>query len=179
MDAGRPGLFADFSDVALAAASANNAGNPPASSVNINAVTNATPTGAHYAAPSALVMAATLFTPKKTGVMLVSFSFGYTTSGAGTIGLLIQEDTTATAVSGGTLVSTWRIDEGATVSLTGGSPGTIATISKTASGAISSDASFSLIISSTINVPVGFQIVLTTAATLSVMNLSAFVAEQL
>jgi hypothetical protein len=175
MDSGRPGVFADAGEVALAFAGANNAANPV---VNFVTVSDVNPQGAHYAAPSALVMAAASFTPRKSGVCILGFSFAYATSGAGTVGILIQENLGAT-VSGGTPVTGWNIDEGSTVTIAGGAGNsTFATLAKTAAGAVSADAAWTLVQGGfAIGTPIVVSLVVTTAVTLSTMNLCAFIVE--
>lgn len=185
MDAERPGLSVDFSELASARAAINAAENPTSSTVNILSMVAAAPS--NLTAPSAVVLCAGVLTPKTTGVVLVSLSLTYTISGAGTMTAVIQIVPTVTAIAGGTTPSSqiqWHVENGGTaVSLTGGSPTTLATVAKTATASASTDFSYTIPMSAptfpiVIGSQFGIQVVVTSAVNLTSMQLAGYILEQ-
>lgn len=162
------------SELAFDRALANNAQNPVAAEINIAGMVLATPT--NLTAPSSVVLAACLFTPKSSGVLQITFSLAYAISGAGTATFVIQLVPAATAIAGGVVVGGWSVENGGTpVTVAGGSPVALATIPKTASAAASTDITFTVPASG--SGQVGFKILVSSAVNLTAMQLAGSVIE--
>lgn len=142
------------------------------------AVTAGVPQGAHYAAPADIIMSAGLFTVGASGLFLVSFDFFFTDSAADAVSVIPTQYNGATAVTGGTADGGWRIDEGVAVVVTGGSPATIETLTKTVTtGALSSQISATFFSAGTPGSQVAIALLLAATHTLSSMTLNALVLQ--
>ena len=116
-------LLSSAADVASANARAAQGGfGSPVSAMG------ATPSGAHYAAPTALVMAACLVPTGASGLFQVAFNFYFTDSAADTVSIAVHQVAAATAISGGTVQGGWSIDEGTAVVVVGGADALIETL---------------------------------------------------
>jgi hypothetical protein len=172
-------LIATPADVALARALAQSS----VVSSNLAFATAATPAG--LTAPSAVVLAATLFTPMGTSVALVTFDLFYTDSAADTVSVAVSLVPNATAIAGGappTIGEGFLVENGGTaVSVTGGSPITVGTYSKANStGPIATSLSFNLYLTmptSTIGEMYGVVFKISAAHNLSAMTLNTSVSQ--
>jgi hypothetical protein len=178
-EASNVGLAVDIGELALAQASINNAQNPVAAEVNIAGVAAAVPT--NLTAPSAVVLAACLYTPKRTGLMLITYSLQYSISGAGSLVLLFQIVPAATAIAGGAFVGgAFHVENGGTaVSLTGASPATLITVTKTHAAAASTETTYGFPTGGPLHGQLGYQLVVTSAVNITAMIFSASVTELL
>jgi hypothetical protein len=136
--------------------------------------TNAAPQGAHYAGPSGLVMAAALVLVGASGLFTVSFDFYFTDSASDTVSVAVAQVSAATAISGGSQVEGWFVDEGSNVVVTGGGSATIETLTKTVTtGALTAAINASFISAGTPGSQVAIKLLVSATHTLSAMTLNA------
>lgn len=168
-------LAVDASDLALVAARANAAGSELANP-NFSPAIGA-PAG--LTAPSAVVLGAAFFIQKVSTVGTLTGTLQVTLSGAGSLTLLLQVVPTATNISGGTAVDLWRMEDGVTpVVVTGSSPATIATLTKTLpAGGLTDIIPFAIPIGAQVKNVNAYQILVTSSQDLSAMVLSAMLIE--
>ena len=103
---------------------------PAVSTVNFAATTNATPTG--LTAPSGVIVAAGLLLGRgPDGLYDVSFDFYFTDSAADSVSVVATVYVAATAVSNGTIVGGWHIENGGTPISVDGTPIVLETLTKT------------------------------------------------
>lgn len=165
------------SEIALAEARISNAMNPADVADSINPLILAAP--ANLTAPSAVVLAATLFktAPGIRQLSRLSFSLIYTTSGAGSLAIAVKAITNATAFAGGdNTQSKWRFENGGTpVTVTGDAAVTIATPTQSSSGAGAHVLTWSTLDDTPGTMTVGYELVATSAQTITAMVLNATV----
>lgn len=165
------------SELALAEARVNNAMNPTDVSDSINLLIVATP--ANLTAPSAVVLAATLFTtdPGVRQLSRLSFTLQYHTSGAGDLAVAVKEITNATAFAGGdNTQAKWRFENGGTpVTVTGDAPVAIATPTITNAGVGSNVLTWSVVNDTPGDQTVGYTLTVTCGQNLTAMVLTATV----
>jgi hypothetical protein len=174
MDTATPGFSPD-GELALIAASVNNAANPNNS--DSAATVGAAPS--NLTAPSSVVLAACLLNIEAIETLfLTMFTLQYTISGSGQIQILVRAITGATSIQGGAVSGGWLIENGGTaVTITGGAAAvTVATLTETATVANSKvltwNASAVLAQGKT-----AFELVVTSAVNITAMQFSAFFAE--
>lgn len=165
-------LFAQAGDIALANARANQILAAP----NVAPLLAAAPSG--LSGPvSSLVLAASLFTPSNIAFVQVSFDFYFTDSAADTLTLVVQEVPSATAIAGGATTGTWHVENGGTaVSVTGGSPATLMTLTKTVPAGGLSAAFNANFITLASGPQIGIQLVISCTHNLSAMVLNATIS---
>ena len=163
-------LFATAGDVALANARANQILAGP----NVLPLLAAAPSG--LTAPSSVVVAAVLYTATNISLARVSFDLYFTDSEADTLTLVVQEIPSATAIAGGAVTGAWHVENGGTaVSVTGGTPATLMTLTKTVpAGGLS--AAFNANFVTEAPGTVGYKLIISASGNLSAMLLNATIS---